>query len=176
MQKEETRQERRRRLWDPAEGIASTTLTEGDEYMICEQFFRKINSMKDNKTYRPDIAKDCVLAGLYNFEQFDFYEFANRERCVESLRCKRLRQQAFELLTYVREETQKVERLVEQYHEESDEDKKLVLKELAKIKTSNLKLVEQIRGRIVEIFEKAQDAGDYLDKMDKMIKKDKGGE
>jgi len=171
--KEEVRQDRRRRLWNPTEGVFNTELNEKDEYSICEQFFRKINSLKDGTAYRPDISKDAMLSGFYEAEAFDFYEFMNREGCVETLRCTRLRKQAFELLGYAREEMMAIETLIERYHEEKDEDVRIALRELARVKTGNMRLIEEVRGRIIEIFSKAQDAGDYLEKMVKMIKKDK---
>lgn len=171
--KDEVKQERRMRLWNPTQGISNTKLGVGDEYSICEQFFRKTNCIKDGKPYRPDISKDCVLSGYYNFEQFDFYEFINREKCVETLRCTRLRKQNFELMEYARKETLLVEVLVVRYHQEKDEKTRIVLKELAKVKMGNIKLIEHARGRVIEIFSLVQEAGDYLDKAVKIIKKEK---
>ena len=49
----------------------------------------------------------------------------------------------------------------------------IVFKELIKIKSNNLKLIELIRGNVTEIFDQAQEAADYLEKLYKMIKKDK---
>ena len=74
--KENTKHDRRMRLWDPTEGVSNTALSMGDEYSICEQFFRKMNSIKNNTIYKPDIAKDCLLSGFYNVESFDFTSFS----------------------------------------------------------------------------------------------------
>lgn len=162
------------RLWKPEACLIDCDLNSEDEYTICEQFFKKTTALKNNTAYKPDLSKDAVLAKNYKLESFDFYEFCNREQCVESLKCSRLRMQNNELLTYVREETLLVEELLKRYHQEdSDKKSKQVLKELLRKKVVNLKLAEQVRGRIVEIFLKLQLAGDHLDSMYSLIMKDK---
>lgn len=161
------------RLWDSTKNVFSADITRNDEYVICEQFFRKINCIKNNKYYKPDVSKDCVLSKFYKFEPFDFHEFFNREHCVETLRCSRFRIQAFEFLEYFKKETLVIELLVKKYHEETDEKAKISLKELAKIKAGNLKLIEHIREAIAEILYQTEDTGDYLETMCKMIKQDK---
>lgn len=171
--KANNKQNKKMRLWNPTEGISNTILHEGDEYAISEQFFRKINCIKNNKMYKPDISKDCLLSNYYSFDSFDFYEFCNNKHCIETLKCTRLRVQNFELLEYFRNETLLVESLIKLYHVETDEDTKIALKELIKIKKTNLNLVDQIRGCIVELFEKSQNAALYLEKIFDMIKKDK---
>ncbi|KAM0680648.1 hypothetical protein GINT2_001336 [Glugoides intestinalis] len=162
------------RLWKPETCLMDCDLNSDDEYTICEQFLKKSAALTNNTIYKPDLSKDAVLTKNYKLESFDFYEFCNREQCVGSLKCSRLRIQNHELLAYVREETVFVEELLKRYHcEDTDQKTKQVLKELLRKKVVNLKLVEQVRGRIVEIFQKLQLAGDHLDNMYNLIIKDK---
>ncbi|ELA40816.1 uncharacterized protein VICG_02148, partial [Vittaforma corneae ATCC 50505] len=104
MSKDNIKHSRKMRLWNPADRISDEPLKEGDEYSICEQFFRKTNSIENEVVYIPDISKDYVMSNAYSYEPFDFYEFCNRDHCIETLKCLRLRMQVFELLEYARNE------------------------------------------------------------------------
>ena len=161
------------RLWNSSEIISKLKLEEGDEYSICEQFSKKINCLEKNQLYKPDISKDVSLARNYIPESLNLHEFCNRENCIESIRCTRLRIQRFQLLTYLREQKAVVEKLVNMYHQETDPKKKLALKGLARIKSSNLKLIEETIGQIIQIYEQIQESSDFLDKMMAFIRKGK---
>lgn len=161
------------RLWNPKETISQASLEEGDEYKICELFSKKINCLNNGQIYVPDLSKDAFLSKSYEAEPLNINEFYNRENCVRSIQCIRLRKQSLDLLKYTREQTLLIESLVVEYHKETDQKRKLALKGLARIKASNLKLVEEVRSKIIAIFEKAQEGGDFLDLMVKLIKKGK---
>ena len=159
------------RLWNPEKNIPNFKLEEGDEYKISEAFFKKTNCIEKKTLYVPDLSKDVFLSKNYDLEPFNIHEFCNRENCVDSLRCTRLRQQSFELLVYFREQTLLIETLVVEYNNEEDMQRKDELKELIRIKSGNLKLIEESRKMIIELFEKGQEAGDYLNEMVNLVKK-----
>ena len=161
------------RLWNPNDTISKLNLEEGDEYKICELFSKKINCLQKGQTYKPDLSKDVFLSRKYELEPLNLHEFCNRENCVRSVQCIRLRMQCFVLLEYIREQKIVIEQLVSKYHQETDPKKKLALKGLARIKASNLKLIEEAREHIVHIYEQVQEAGDFLDKMVKFVRKSK---
>lgn len=161
------------RLWNPKETISKFDLDIGDEYKICEQFSKKISCLKNGEAYTPNLAKNFFLGKSYEAEPMNLHEFCNRENCVRSIQCIRLRKQCLDLLSYTKEQTAVIEELVEKYNEETNPKTKLAIKGLARIKASNLKIMEDARKNIIAIFEKAQEAGDFLNKMVNFVKKER---
>lgn len=156
------------RLWNPKTNIPHFEINKEDEHSIMKEFFLKSTS----PSFSLDSSrKDVMLNREYSFDIFNLYDFINTESCVESLRCTRLRIQSMELLEYCREETKTIESLVMRHHSETDSDTKAVLKELAKKKLQNVKMIEEVRGSLIEIFKRGEEAGEYLEKMYKVLKK-----
>lgn len=161
------------RLWNPKVLIPESGLEEGDEYKICEQFSRKIDCLERNKCYKPDASKDVFLSRKYQLEPLNLHEFCNRENCVESIQCERLRIQYYQLLSYINDQKSVVEDLVKKYHQEENPKIKLAIKGLMRLKSSNIILIEEAMNQLSTIWEQSQEGGDYLDKMMKFIRKSK---
>jgi len=160
----------RMKLWNKKDCIIDHKLNPEDNYMISEQFFKKINAIKNELAYKPDISKDSLFSSMYKYEPFDFYEFCNRDECIAPLKCVQLREQSFFLLEYTRNEKIVIEELIEKFHREEDPKVKMCLKEIVRRKKRNLGLVENIRAGMADLIYIAQDAADHFDKMYKIMK------
>lgn len=164
-----TLQNNNMRLWNPKNNIPHFDLNKDDENAILKEFFLK--SSTSTPLPLDSSLNDAMLNKEYSFDSFNLYDFINTESCIESLRCTRLKIQSMELLEYCREEAKTVESLISSYHNCCCDDKKIILKELTKKKLQNIKMIEEVRGIIVEIINKSEEAGGYLEKMYKILKK-----
>ena len=97
-------QKGRKTLWVPKKSFIDHDLTTEDCRNISEQFYIKYSSLNGDYKYRPDPMKDFFYSKFYKQEEFDFYEFANRNDCISPLKCEQLRIQHFYLLDFVKNE------------------------------------------------------------------------